>query len=170
MNQSDRKSQINSSSNSNNTSSSTNKGTITNVVNTAIAQSGKPYVYGASGPNSFDCSGLLYYSFKQNGYSMPRAIRNAGFSIGTNMANAQLGDIIVSPQHVSMVSEKKQMTMTHEGMVVYSFRFIEATNTQGVKQTNQYFPLMIRIDGKVIGTEGQILNDYQYWTDIRRVR
>lgn len=169
-NQNKSQSQINSSSNHNSSSSSTSKGSISNVVNTAIAQTGKPYVYGASGPDSFDCSGLLYYSFKQNGYSVPRAIRNAGFSIGKNMANAQLGDIIVSPGHVSMISEKKQMTMTHEGMVVYSFRIIEATTNLGVRQTSQYFPLMVRTDGKVIGTEGQILNDYPYWTDIRRIR
>jgi len=28
---------------------------------------GKPYVWGGKGPNSFDCSGLVYWSFKQGG-------------------------------------------------------------------------------------------------------
>lgn len=32
-------------------------------VSTALAQIGKPYVYGATGPNSFDCSGLVCYSY-----------------------------------------------------------------------------------------------------------
>lgn len=38
-------------------------------VSTALAQIGKPYVYGATGPNSFDCSGLVCYSY---GYSRGR--------------------------------------------------------------------------------------------------
>lgn len=38
-------------------------------VSTALAQIGKPYVYGATGPNSFDCSGLVCYSF---GYARGR--------------------------------------------------------------------------------------------------
>ncbi len=38
-------------------------------VSTALAQIGKPYVYGATGPNSFDCSGLVCYSY---GYARGR--------------------------------------------------------------------------------------------------
>ena len=38
------------------------------VIAIATAQLGKPWVYGAAGPNSFDCSGLVIYSFKQAGY------------------------------------------------------------------------------------------------------
>jgi cell wall-associated NlpC family hydrolase len=33
----------------------------------ALSKIGKPYVYGATGPNSFDCSGLVLYSFKAAG-------------------------------------------------------------------------------------------------------
>ena len=38
------------------------------VIAVATAQIGDPWVYGASGPSSFDCSGLVIYSFKQAGY------------------------------------------------------------------------------------------------------
>src|ERR1700712_902528 len=38
----------------------------------ASRQAGKPYVYGAAGPNSFDCSGLVQYSFRLAGRSLPR--------------------------------------------------------------------------------------------------
>jgi len=44
----------------------------TDVVTLAAAQEGKPYVYGAAGPNSFDCSGLVQYVFRQAGRTMPR--------------------------------------------------------------------------------------------------
>lgn len=37
------------------------------AIEIAVAQVGKPYVWGAEGPNSFDCSGLLWYAFKQAG-------------------------------------------------------------------------------------------------------
>lgn len=43
------------------------------VVSVALAQVGKSYVLGAAGPNSFDCSGLVTYSYGQLGYSLPHS-------------------------------------------------------------------------------------------------
>ncbi|HEX5540652.1 MAG TPA: NlpC/P60 family protein [Micromonospora sp.] len=40
------------------------------AIQVACAQVGKPYVWGASGPNSFDCSGLLQYAWGQAGVSL----------------------------------------------------------------------------------------------------
>ena len=37
------------------------------AIKTACAQVGKPYVWGATGPNSFDCSGLTQYAYKAAG-------------------------------------------------------------------------------------------------------
>lgn len=42
------------------------------LVDTAAAQAGKRYSYGASGPDSFDCSGLTQYVHKQHGIDLPR--------------------------------------------------------------------------------------------------
>lgn len=42
-------------------------GALKVFVSTALAQLGKPYVYGAAGPNSFDCSGLIMYSLNAAG-------------------------------------------------------------------------------------------------------
>ncbi len=39
----------------------------------ALNQKGDPYVYGAAGPNAFDCSGLTMYSFGKAGLSLPRS-------------------------------------------------------------------------------------------------
>ena len=39
----------------------------------AANQKGDPYVYGAAGPNAFDCSGLTYYAYKKVGISLPRS-------------------------------------------------------------------------------------------------
>ncbi|MFR7592394.1 MAG: C40 family peptidase [Longibaculum sp.] len=94
--------------NSGNSSSSNNsgggsapvtKGSISDVIATAQAQVGKPYVAGGRGPNSFDCDGLVQYAFNQNGYNIGQA-RYAGYSIGTDLHNASAGDIIVTNNHV----------------------------------------------------------------------
>jgi hypothetical protein len=42
------------------------------VASYALAQLGKPYVWGAAGPESFDCSGLVQTAFAQAGVSLPR--------------------------------------------------------------------------------------------------
>jgi cell wall-associated NlpC family hydrolase len=41
------------------------------AVRAALAQVGKPYVFGGAGPNSFDCSGLVMYAWEQAGVALP---------------------------------------------------------------------------------------------------
>ena len=38
----------------------------------AMRQRGDAYAYGASGPDRFDCSGLIYYSYRRAGFAVPR--------------------------------------------------------------------------------------------------
>lgn len=45
---------------------------ISHARSIALRQVGDPYSYGAAGPNSFDCSGLVYYSYRHAGVSVPR--------------------------------------------------------------------------------------------------
>ena len=45
------------------------------AVDTAMAQRGKPYVWAAGGPGSFDCSGLTAYAFRAAGVSLPHSSR-----------------------------------------------------------------------------------------------
>lgn len=45
---------------------------IDKVIEIALAQRGKPYIYGSAGPSGFDCSGLVVYSFLHGtGVSLP---------------------------------------------------------------------------------------------------
>ncbi|MEV4938689.1 NlpC/P60 family protein [Streptomyces zaomyceticus] len=56
---------------------------------------GKPYVWGATGPSAFDCSGLMVWSYGQAGISLPRtssAQRHAGRQVP--LAQAQPGDLV----------------------------------------------------------------------------
>lgn len=42
------------------------------AVNNAESKIGSPYSYGSAGPNAFDCSGLVYWSYKNAGKTVPR--------------------------------------------------------------------------------------------------
>lgn len=46
--------------------------TASRAINFAYAQLGKPYVYGATGPNAYDCSGLVQAAYRAAGKSIPR--------------------------------------------------------------------------------------------------
>ena len=87
----------NSSSNSNSENNTPSQNKVETVVNLAHAQLGKPYVWGAEGPNSFDCSGLIHYVYKQAGVSMPRSSKEQS-NVGTkiNKSDLQPGDLIFS--------------------------------------------------------------------------
>lgn len=83
------------------------------AVDTALAQVGDPYVYGATGPNSFDCSGLTSYSYRAAGITIPRTSK-AQSTFGTPVAKADLkpGDLVFfySPvSHVGMYIGNGQM-------------------------------------------------------------
>ena len=53
---------------------------INTVLQTAAHQVGKPYVWGAVGPDSFDCSGLVMWSFAAAGVRMPRVSQQQWFA------------------------------------------------------------------------------------------
>jgi cell wall-associated NlpC family hydrolase len=65
------------------------------AVTIASAQAGEPYVYGASGPNSFDCSGFTQYVYGQMGKSIPRtAADQQAAATPVSPGNARPGDLI----------------------------------------------------------------------------
>lgn len=77
------------------------------IVRLARSQIGKPYIFGASGPNSFDCSGLVLYCFKNvSGMSLPHS-SSMQLSYGTEVKRTELGvgDLIFpSIGHVQIYS------------------------------------------------------------------
>ena len=65
------------------------------VMKYAYAQIGDPYVFGASGPNSFDCSGLTMAAWSQVGVSMPHSAKQQYAKFPkVSKANLQPGDIV----------------------------------------------------------------------------
>jgi len=83
------------------------------AVNTALAQVGKPYVWGGAGPDSYDCSGLVQYAYAAAGVSLPHSSRMQS-TLGTpvSVADLQPGDLVFfySPvSHVGMYIGNGQM-------------------------------------------------------------
>lgn len=65
------------------------------AAHVAMAQRGKPYRWGGAGPNSFDCSGLVQFSFRAVGVNVPRTSRaqsTAGVPVSRN--NLRAGDLL----------------------------------------------------------------------------
>ncbi|MFD2415669.1 C40 family peptidase [Amycolatopsis pigmentata] len=65
------------------------------AVNAALSRLGDPYVWGATGPNSFDCSGLTQWAYGQAGISIPRVSQDqqqAGVAVP--LSQIQPGDLL----------------------------------------------------------------------------
>lgn len=81
------------------------------VVAIAMQYVGSPYVWGASGPTAFDCSGFTSYVYNQVGISLPRTSgAQAGAGYQVSAAEAQPGDLVVWPGHIGIY--------TGDGMVI----------------------------------------------------
>ncbi len=92
------------------------------VVAVAYKQIGKPYSLGGKGPNSFDCSGLVYYCYKQAGYNLPASTKRLK-KVGKRVAGRlkfrklkkgdilffKIGKLLGSPNHVGIYVGNKLM-------------------------------------------------------------
>ena len=65
------------------------------AIGYATSKVGSPYVWGAEGPNAFDCSGLMVWAFRQIGISLPH-YSGAQYSMTTRVSRSQLapGDLV----------------------------------------------------------------------------
>jgi cell wall-associated NlpC family hydrolase len=79
-------------------------GAAQKAVDTALAQVGDPYVWGASGPDAFDCSGLTQYAYSAAGISLPHSSASQS-TMGTPVSRDQLqpGDLVFFYSPVSHV-------------------------------------------------------------------
>lgn len=76
-----------------------NSGLQAVVIGFALAQLGKPYVWGATGPDAFDCSGLTMQAWAAAGVALPRTTYfqvTAGTPV-SSLAAVQPGDLLFTP-------------------------------------------------------------------------
>jgi peptidoglycan DL-endopeptidase CwlO len=99
------------------------------AVSYAMAQVGDAYVYGATGPSAFDCSGLTMMAWAQAGVSLPHS-SSAQYSSGPHISASELrpGDLVFYYQPIS-----------HVGMYIGNGMIVNAENpSSGVKVTGLY--------------------------------
>ncbi|GAB87188.1 C40 family peptidase [Gordonia rubripertincta] len=66
------------------------------AVKAAESKIGSPYSYGSAGPNAFDCSGLVYWSYKQAGKTIPRdSYGQLGGGRAVSYSEAKPGDVMI---------------------------------------------------------------------------
>jgi cell wall-associated NlpC family hydrolase len=88
------------------------------VVNYAYKFLGKPYVYGAAGPNAFDCSGLTQYVYNKFGVDISRTTYTQ-VNVGTKVdkGNLRAGDLVFFNTYGSV---------SHVGIYIGNGEFIHA--------------------------------------------
>lgn len=101
---------------------------------------GSRYAYGSAGPNAFDCSGLVYYIYKQLGYSIARGASSQYYNSGSFVSTGamQPGDLLFffDPR---FDSSGGRLPTTHVGIFVGNGQFIHAsTATYRVQYDSVY--------------------------------
>ena len=93
-------------------------GNASTAVSWALAQVGKSYVYGATGPSAFDCSGLTMGAWGAAGVSLPHS-STAQMSSGASVSSSALqpGDLVFYYSPVS-----------HVGMYIVGGQVVHAAN------------------------------------------
>lgn len=101
---------------------------VSRVVQVALAQQGKRYVWGAKGPGTFDCSGLMSWSYAQVGISIPGS--TAGQWPG--MQPVAAGD--VQPGDLAFFDINGDGRIDHVGMMVSGSTMVHAVSPRfGIK-------------------------------------
>lgn len=105
----------------------TNVGTT--ALRAALTQRGKPYVWGAAGPDAYDCSGLVMWAFAQEGISLPHYTGsqwNSGMHVSRN--DLQPGDLVFFFPDIS-----------HVGIYIGNGLMVDAPSTGQVVQVQPVF-------------------------------
>lgn len=100
---------------------------------------GVPYVYGANGPNSFDCSGYTKYVYEHFGYDLTRAAASQ-LSDGTAVdpEDIQVGDLILWRKYGS------SKAATHVGIYIGDDQYIHASSSGSVRINDMSYGSSVR--------------------------
>ncbi|MEC3981928.1 C40 family peptidase [Amycolatopsis sp. H20-H5] len=95
------------------------------AIQFALGEQGKPYVWGATGPNSYDCSGLMLRAYESAGVILPRVSRDQ-YKAGAMLPvrDAQPGDLVFLATDTS-----NPATIHHVAMYLGDGKIVEAQQT-----------------------------------------
>ncbi|MFE4974692.1 C40 family peptidase [Kitasatospora sp. NPDC056651] len=96
-------------------------GSIESAIDYALAQLGKPYVWGGNGPSGYDCSGLVQQAYRRAGISLPR-VADDQYAATTPIGSGQLrrGDLVF------WSDSGRASGIHHVGIYLGGGKFVEA--------------------------------------------
>jgi murein DD-endopeptidase len=93
--------------------------TAARAARAAASMVGRPYHYGGDTPRGFDCSGLIEYSYRQAGVSVPRTVR------GQRAVVQSLGDAALRPGDL-LFFDTRAGKAAHVGIYLGQGMFVHA--------------------------------------------
>jgi len=99
---------------------------IDKVIAEAKKVIGTPYSWAGSTPAGFDCSGFVYYAFKQAGYSISRHSSSTYYALGKKVSSPQRGDLVF------FATGSNRSVINHLGIYLGDNQFIHASSSKGV--------------------------------------
>lgn len=102
---------------------------VDKLISTARSHMGVPYVWGGSSPSGFDCSGFIYYAYKNAGMSISRTSTQGYFDRSFYVNTPQVGDLV-------FFSGTYKAGISHMGIYIGNNQFIHAGSSTGVTITN----------------------------------
>ena len=105
----------------------TPKGGVTNLIKTAKKYIGTPYSFGGTTPKAFDCSGYLWYVFREHGVNLPRSA-DEQYKLGVPVKNKK--DLL--PGDLVFFSTYEQGA-SHVGIYLGKNEFIHASSSKGIR-------------------------------------
>ena len=110
-------------------------GAARKAVAVALAQLGSPYVWGAEGPATFDCSGLTSFAYAAAGITIPRVSR-AQFAAYAGMRPVDPLHLVAGDLVFFADSPGNPGTIHHVGMYIGKGLMVEAPHTGAVVRTS----------------------------------
>jgi cell wall-associated NlpC family hydrolase len=105
------------------------------AVAVALAQRGSPYVWGAEGPSTFDCSGLTSFAYAAAGVTIPRVSR-AQFAAYAGMRPVDRLHLVPGDLVFFADNPRNPSTIHHVGMYIGRGLMVEAPHTGAVVRTS----------------------------------
>jgi cell wall-associated NlpC family hydrolase len=105
------------------------------AVEVALAQLGSPYVWGAEGPSTFDCSGLTSFAYAAAGVTIPRVSR-AQFAAYAGMRPVDSLHLVPGDLVFFADNPRNPGTIHHVGMYIGRGLMVEAPHTGAVVRTS----------------------------------
>ena len=114
--------------------------TAKKAVKFALAELGKPYLWGAEGPNRFDCSGLMLWSYDHAGHQgLPRVAADQYWGTRDKLVSRSAGAALLPGDLIFYASGPSWHSIHHVAMYSGGGRMVHAPNSRSVVKVSTVY-------------------------------